>query len=56
MQNNLKGSTGVIGPSAPLLSEAAQMQPQRIVALRNPPTQSISPTMEDPMEARSDKG
>ena len=32
------------------------MQPQRIVALRNPPTQSISPTMEEPTEARSDKG
>ena len=50
------GSTGVNGPSVPLLSEATQMQPQRIVALRNPPTQSISRTMEEPMEARSDKG
>ena len=50
------GSTGINGRSVPLLSEATQMQPQRIVALCNPPTQSISPTMEEPMEARSDKG
>ena len=39
----LVGSTGVNGPSAPPLLEATHMQPQRIVALRNPPTQSISP-------------